>query len=142
VVLAATDRWSSRSVRYIALALMAPATLMYFGYLEVGYLSLSAAAFPFIARDLINGDELTPGLLFGATLYGLGAGDARHWVSEHCRAVCRGDRDRRSPTSSPRGVGCRSQRCRNRCRPDLGVVLPLCAGVRRDSKSCGRRVHL
>jgi len=72
-VLAATDRWSSRSVRYIALALMAPATLMYFGYLEVGYLSLSAAAFPFIARDLIKGDELTPGLLFGATLYGLGA---------------------------------------------------------------------
>jgi hypothetical protein len=72
-VLAATDRWSSRSVRYIALALMAPATLMYFGYLEVGYLSLAAAAFPFIARDLIKGDELTPGLLFGAILYGLGA---------------------------------------------------------------------
>ena len=72
-VLAATDRWSSRSVRYIALALMAPATLMYFGYLEVGYLSLAAAAFPFIARDLIKGDELTAGLLFGAILYGLGA---------------------------------------------------------------------
>jgi len=71
--LAATDRWSSRSVRYIALALMAPATLMYFGYLEVGYLSLSAAAFPFIARDLTKGDELTPGLLFGAILFGLGA---------------------------------------------------------------------
>jgi hypothetical protein len=71
--LAATDGWSYRSVRYIALALMAPAALMYFGYLEVGYLSLSAAAFPFIARDLINGDELTPGMLFGAILYGLGA---------------------------------------------------------------------
>ena len=71
--LAATDGWSSRSVRYIALALMAPATLMYFGYLEVGYLSLAAAAFPFIARDLIKGDELTLGMLFGAILYGLGA---------------------------------------------------------------------
>jgi len=71
--LAATDRWSSRSVRYVALALMAPATLMYFGYLEVGYLSLAAAAFPFIARDLIKGDDMTPGLLFGAILYGLGA---------------------------------------------------------------------
>ena len=39
--LAATDQWSPRAVRYIALSLFAPATLMYFGYLEVGYLSLS-----------------------------------------------------------------------------------------------------
>src|SRR6185503_12046676 len=58
---------------YIALALMAPATLMYFGYLEVGYLSLSAAAFPFISRDLLKGGELTAGMLVGAILYGLGA---------------------------------------------------------------------
>ena len=71
--LAATDQWSSRSVRYIALSLMAPATLMYFGYLEVGYLSLSAAAFPFISRDLMKGDDLTAGLLVGAILFGLGA---------------------------------------------------------------------
>ena len=71
--LAATDDWSSRSVRYLALALMAPATLMYFGYLEVGYLSLSAAAFPFISRDLMRRDDLTAGLLVGAILYGLGA---------------------------------------------------------------------
>src|SRR5262245_7294635 len=71
--LAATEQWSSRSVRYVALALMAPATLMYFGYLEVGYLSLSAAAFPFISRDLIKGGDLTPGLLVGAILFGLGA---------------------------------------------------------------------
>jgi hypothetical protein len=71
--LAATDQWSSRSVRYVALAVMAPATLMYFGYLEVGYLSLSAAAFPFISRDLMKRDEMTPGMLVGAILYGLGA---------------------------------------------------------------------
>jgi hypothetical protein len=71
--LAATDRWSARSVRYIALALMAPATLMYFGYLEVGYLSLSAAAFPFISRDLMKGRDLSAGLLIGAILFGLGA---------------------------------------------------------------------
>jgi hypothetical protein len=71
--LAATDQWSPRSVRYIALAVMAPAALMYFGYLEVGYLSLSAAAFPFISRDLMKGDDLTPGLLVGAILYGVGA---------------------------------------------------------------------
>jgi hypothetical protein len=71
--LAATDQWSPRSIRYIALALMAPATLMYFGYLEVGYLSLSAAAFPFVARDLTRDGDLTAGLLVGAILYGLGA---------------------------------------------------------------------
>jgi hypothetical protein len=72
--LGATDQWSSRSVRYIALALMAPATLMYFGYLEVGYLTLSAAAFPFISRDLMKGGDLaTSGLLVGPILYGVGA---------------------------------------------------------------------
>lgn len=76
--LAAADRWSSRSARYIALALMAPATLMYFGYLEVGYLSLSAAAFPFISRDLMRGSDLTVGMLVGAILFGLGA--AMHGV--------------------------------------------------------------
>jgi len=76
--LAATDHWSSRSVRFIALALMTPATLMYFGYLEVGYLSLSAAAFPFISRGLMRGSDLTAGLLVGAILYGLGA--AMHGV--------------------------------------------------------------
>jgi hypothetical protein len=71
--LAATDHWSRRAVRYIALALMAPATLMYFGYLEVGYLSLSAAAFPFVSRDLMKGRDLSAGLLVGAILFGLGA---------------------------------------------------------------------
>ena len=71
--LATAERWSPRSVRYIALALMAPATLMYFGYLEVGYLSLSAAAFPFVARDLAKGTDLRAGLLAGSVLFGLGA---------------------------------------------------------------------
>jgi hypothetical protein len=46
---------------------------MYFGYLEVGYLSLSAAAFPFISRDLMKGGDLSAGLLVGAILFGLGA---------------------------------------------------------------------
>jgi hypothetical protein len=76
--LVATDRWSPRSVRYAALSILAPATLMYFGYLEVGYLSLSAAAFPLVARDLLEGSELTAGLLAGSILYGLGA--AMHGV--------------------------------------------------------------
>ena len=70
---AATDRWSARSVRYIGLAMMAPAALMYFGYLEVGYLSLSAAAFPFVARDLMKQVDLTAGLVAGSILFGVGA---------------------------------------------------------------------
>ena len=76
--LAAADHWSPRSVRYIALSLLAPATLMYFGYLEVGYLSLSAAAFPLVARDLLEGHDLTGGLVAGSILFGLGA--AMHGV--------------------------------------------------------------
>ena len=76
--LALTDGWSARSTRFVALALMAPATLMYFGYLEVGYLSLSAAAFPFIARDLTKSGDFTAGTLTGALLFGLGA--AMHGV--------------------------------------------------------------
>jgi len=76
--LSASDQWSPRSVRYIALSLFAPASLMYFGYLEVGYLSLSAAAFPFIARDLMRREDLTAGQLVGALLFGLGA--AMHGV--------------------------------------------------------------
>src|SRR5207302_1480653 len=85
-LLALTDRWSARSVRFVALALMAPAALMYFGYLEVGYLSLSAAAFPFIARSLVGrvpasersgepdpASDLTAGFVFGSMLFGLGA---------------------------------------------------------------------
>jgi len=76
--LAATDRWNPRSVRYVALAVMAPATLLYFGYLEVGYLTLSAAAFPFISRDLVTRGDVGAGLLVGGILFGIGA--AMHGV--------------------------------------------------------------
>lgn len=72
-VLAVLDRWSPRTIRYAALSMCAPAALMYFGYLEVGYLALSAAAFPLVARDLEKGTTLTAGVLFGSLLYGLGA---------------------------------------------------------------------
>ena len=78
VCLAAAEHWSPRVVRYIALAILAPATLMFFGYVEVGYLALSAAAFPFVARDLHKGGDLTPGLLAGSIMFGLGA--AMHGV--------------------------------------------------------------
>ena len=78
VCLAGAEHWSPRAIRYVALAILAPATLMFFGYLEVGYLALSAAAFPFVARDLHKGGELTPGLLAGSIMFGLGA--AMHGV--------------------------------------------------------------
>jgi hypothetical protein len=71
--LATLERWSARAVRYVGLVVMAPATLMYFGYLEVGYLSLWSAAFPLVARDLARRQELTAGTLAGALLFGLGA---------------------------------------------------------------------
>ena len=71
--LAATEHWSPRTVRYMALAVLAPATLMYFGYLEVGYLALSSAAFPLVARDLFKGNDLTASRLVGSLLYGMGA---------------------------------------------------------------------
>jgi hypothetical protein len=44
--------WSPAALRYAGLSLAAPATLMYFGYRELGYLSLNAAAFPLIASGL------------------------------------------------------------------------------------------
>ena len=92
--LAALERWSPQVVRYLALAVLAPATLMYFGYLDVGYLALSAAAFPFVARDLHKGGDLTPGLLLGALLYGLGAalhGVGYLGIAALCAAVLAAD---------------------------------------------------
>src|SRR5688572_7176348 len=75
--LAAAEQWSPRTVRYIALSMLAPATLMFFGYLDVGYLALSASAFPLVARDLHKDGNLTVGLtvglLVGSIMFGLGA---------------------------------------------------------------------
>jgi hypothetical protein len=76
--LAGAERWSPQAIRYIGLAMLAPATVMFFGYLEVGYLALSAAAFPCVARDLHKGGDLTVGLVAGAIMFGLGA--AMHGV--------------------------------------------------------------
>jgi hypothetical protein len=64
------ERWSARVVRYLALALLAPATVMYFGYRELGYLSLNVAAFPLLAHGLREGGRR---LEAGSILAGLGA---------------------------------------------------------------------
>jgi hypothetical protein len=127
--LSASDQWSPRSVRYIALSLFAPATLMYFGYLEVGYLSLSAAAFPFIARDLLRREDLTAGQLVGALLFGLGA--AMHGVGYlsiaaiwFAIAVFDLPLGRRLVLATA-----------------VGAIAVGGPGIRRDSQPCRRRVH-
>lgn len=64
------ERWSAVVLRYLALALLAPAALLYFGWQELGYVSLNVAAFPLLVRGLRGGG--TP-LEAGAALTGLGA---------------------------------------------------------------------
>jgi hypothetical protein len=64
------ERWSVVVLRYLALALLAPSTLLYFGYRELGHLSLSVAAFPLIVRGLQTGSRR---LEAGSVLSGLGA---------------------------------------------------------------------
>jgi hypothetical protein len=64
------ERWSPLVIRYLGLALLAPSALLYFGYRELGYLSLNVAAFPLVARGL----RRDPGHLeAGSVLFGLGA---------------------------------------------------------------------
>jgi hypothetical protein len=71
------DGWSQAAVRYAGLSLAAPATLMYFGYRELGYLSLNAAAFPLMASGLRGArGRFEAGCALsgiGAALHGFGA---------------------------------------------------------------------
>ena len=62
------ERWSAVVLRYLGLAVLAPATLLYFGWREFGYFSLSVAAFPLLARGLRDG---TARLEAGSALTGL-----------------------------------------------------------------------
>lgn len=70
------ERWSAVILRYLALSLLAPSALLYFGWLETGYHSLNLAAFPLLARGLRKdswrldaGAALTG---FGAAFHGFG----------------------------------------------------------------------
>jgi hypothetical protein len=65
-----TERWSPVVVRYLALVMLAPATLLYFGWREFGYLSMSVAVFPLLSRGLKDGGTR---LEVGGALAGLGA---------------------------------------------------------------------
>jgi hypothetical protein len=64
------ERWSAVSVRYLGLSLLAPASLLYFGWREFGYLSLNVALFPLLLRGLRGGAGY---LEAGSLLTGLGA---------------------------------------------------------------------
>lgn len=67
---AALERFSPSVLRYLALAVAAPASLMYFGYRELGYLSLTPAAFPLIVQGIRG---VRGRLEAGSALAGLGA---------------------------------------------------------------------
>ena len=63
-------RWSPPVLRYLGLALFAPCALLYFGWREVGYMSLNVATFPLLQRGLRDGDWHLEG---AGALAGLGA---------------------------------------------------------------------
>ena len=48
--IAMLKRWSAGALRYLALCVAAPVTLLFFGFREIGYLSLSAAGIPLLLR--------------------------------------------------------------------------------------------
>ena len=70
------ERWSPIVLRYLGLALLAPTALLYFGYQELGYLSLNLAVFPLLARGLRTNSRMleASGVLsgVGAALHGFG----------------------------------------------------------------------
>jgi hypothetical protein len=70
VAIGIVERWTPLVVRYLALALLAPVTLLYFGYRELGHLSLNVAAFPLFVRGL---HDRTRRLEAGSVLFGIGA---------------------------------------------------------------------
>ena len=48
--IAIVEGWSTGALRYLALCVAAPITLFFFGFREIGYLSLSAAGIPLLLR--------------------------------------------------------------------------------------------
>ena len=70
LAIGALERWSATVVRYLGLVLLAPATLLYFGWREFGYLSLSVATFPLLSRGVRDGGTR---LEAGGAVAGLGA---------------------------------------------------------------------
>ncbi|MSO83570.1 MAG: hypothetical protein EXQ53_09795 [Acidobacteria bacterium] len=75
------EGWSPHAMRYLSLSMAAPLMLSFFGYRELGYLSLSIAAFPLLRRGLTATEDASrtgylavTGLLQGvrSALHGFG----------------------------------------------------------------------
>lgn len=64
------EQWSPQVVRYLALVMLAPSALMYFGHRDFAYLSLNAATFPLLAHGIREGSKR---LEAGSALAGMGA---------------------------------------------------------------------
>ena len=78
-IVAAVYRYARRACRFVALALASPLALLYFGYYELGYLSMSAAVVPLLAirrgrETRVTASTLTAGLFqgFHTALHGFG----------------------------------------------------------------------
>jgi hypothetical protein len=71
-VAAAWHKWSRQSCRYVGLAMATPLCLLYFGYWELGYLSMAAGVVPLLAlgrsRSTVQADAST---LAAGSLQGL-----------------------------------------------------------------------
>ncbi len=81
LIVAVVEGWSAHVMRYLSLSLAAPVMLFFFGYRELGYFSLSIAAFPLLLRGLMSEEETSrvkylggAGALHGvrAALHGFG----------------------------------------------------------------------
>ena len=76
ILLGVVENWSPAALRYLALVLIAPVSLLFFGYRELGHLSLSLATFPLLLRGLrhrsahLEASGALAGL--GAALHGFG----------------------------------------------------------------------
>ena len=76
LVVGVAESWTPVALRYLGLALIGPPALLYFGYRELGHLSLNLAVFPLFLRGLMTGSrhlEVSGALAgLGAALHGFG----------------------------------------------------------------------
>jgi hypothetical protein len=64
-VIVRLEGWSAHAMRYLSLSMAAPLMLSFFGYRELGYLSLSVLAFPLLLRGLVTNDRVKSSSLVG-----------------------------------------------------------------------------
>ena len=119
-IVAAWHRWSRQSCRFVGLAMAAPPFLLYFGYWDLGYLSIAVGVVPLLAlagsRNNVQAQAstLVAGFLQGlhTALHGFGmlglAGGALAALSgrgDALRRACAPPRLRHPPSPSSSRVG-------------------------------------